>query len=127
MNEMIYNYFGIAGYLIIPIILGVFISFSSELIFRLTPSWFRLGYSFVVVTLITISSAFLLMKIFTNYYSGFYELIFAYTFNIGFAGLFYMIGGRALVKPLISLLVSKLKNLLKKYNLPYAGGDEYEV
>jgi len=112
MQEILLNSIGILGYIVIPIVCGVFISFFAEVMHRLTPSVLKKRYSVLTMTvLISAASAF----IFDKYYTGTIEMIIGGVFNLMCAWLFYEIMDKAfavnIVKKFGRLVTRKIDNV----------------
>jgi hypothetical protein len=107
MKELFFNSVGIWGYVLIPIVVGIVISFASEFLYQITPNVVRKRYSLWITT---IFFTVLITLIFDNYYKGYLEIILALTFNFFFAWLFYVLTGKTFVVK----LMKKISDLINK-------------
>ena len=101
MKEILFNSLGAWGYAIIPIIVGVIISFVSEFFYQVTPEVIRRRYTLWITT---ITFTILVTLIFDNYYTNFLQMILALIFNFVFAWLFYASVGKTFVPRLMKRL-----------------------
>ena len=101
MEELVRNTFGGWGYLIIPVVCGIFISFIAEALNKITP---KIVSNHLLLFLVSIAAAFITMKAFPSYFGGnIWEMVFAFILNLTFGYVFYFTMGEKIV----TLLVEK--------------------
>jgi hypothetical protein len=108
MLELIIQYL---PYVLIPIVGGIVLSYSTEVLDSITPEWFKSKYSLFIFSVILI---FLETKAFESYYFNLYGFIFGYFANIVVALGFYKKYGKKFVDGVGTFIFNYLKKFLNK-------------
>lgn len=98
-------------YVLIPVVGGIILSYSTEVLDSITPEWFKSKYSLFIFSLIVI---FIETKAFESYYSGVYGFTFGYFANIMVALGFYKKYGSKFVNGVGDFIFEYIKKFLNQ-------------
>lgn len=112
LEKLITDYLGGWGFLFIPFVAGLVVSFFSEVLNKVTPEKFHVSISLLIVSALT---CILLVFVFPSYYEKFDGFtILMLLLNVAISFLFYPIVGKKLVGKIFTKFEEKANNAIDK-------------
>lgn len=112
LEKIIFDNLGGYGFLLIPFVAGIIVSFFSEVLNKVTPEKFHVSISLLIVSFLT---CVLLVFVFPSYYEKFDGFtILMLLMNVAVAFLFYPIVGKALVGKIFAKFNEKADQVINK-------------